>query len=149
MKTINKKIQINAAGDKVWQVLTDNNLTQKWYAVFSASSVGITDWAEGSEARFIDGEGTGLVGRVVVNIPQQKLSLIYHGVIVNHKEFFEGAEAEEWKGATETYELMQEGGEIILTVVLDVPDRYEEIFSNTWDKAMEVIKEMAETLQSV
>ena len=56
----------------------------------------------------------------------------------------EGKDVEKWAGALENYTLRDVSGKTELTVDMDVTDEYKDYFQNTWPKALEKVKVLAE-----
>jgi hypothetical protein len=50
----------------------------------------------------------------------------------------------DWAGSTENYTLRTVNGKTELTVDMDVVDEFKEYFQNTWPKALDKLKELAE-----
>src|SRR5688572_24138476 len=111
MKTIKKSIEINATEEEVWEVLTQDNFTRIWLAIFSPGSFALTDWQLGSKVVFADNSGSGIIGRIIVHDPYELLSIEYYGVLNNNIEDFESKEAQVFKGAHETYRLASKGNQ--------------------------------------
>ena len=58
------EIQINAAKEKVWNVLWNDASYKKWAAAFAEGSHAETDWKEGSKVLFMDSNGSGMVSKI-------------------------------------------------------------------------------------
>ena len=144
IKTIKKVIDINASKEKVWEVLLQDNFTRQWFAVFMEGTHAITDWQLDSKAIFMDGNGGGLVGTIVVNRPYEVISIEYTGIMVAGQEDYTSEEAKAVKGWRETYRLSEHEGHIRLSVTCDMSEDYFEMMSVAWDKAVVKIKELAE-----
>jgi len=89
VKRIKKSIQINATKEKVWDVLFTDHYTRIWYAAFGEGSHADTDWEVGSKAIFADGSHSGLIAEVIVNQPNEKLSVEYTGVLNDKTEDYD------------------------------------------------------------
>jgi len=144
IKTINKTVQIQANADRVWQVLTEDRYTRQWYSEFKEGSHAETDWKEGSVAKFLDGDGCGMLGRIKANKPNQLLDIVYEGFMINGKEDVESADARGMMGAHETYKLSEKEGAVTLEVASDMAEDWYENMSNSWDKALVRFKSLAE-----
>jgi hypothetical protein len=145
MKTINKTITVNASKEKVWETIVSGEKNKIWLSEFSPGSYCITDWKEGSEARFLDQSAVmGMIGRVKVSRPYEKIVLGYHGIIVDNQDVFEGKEVEQWKSVEESYTLTEKNGQTDFTVLCNMPDVYFDHLNKLWDKALTKIKELTE-----
>ena len=143
-KSINKTIQIEATKQKVWDVLLEDATYRQWTSVFSPGSHAVGGWDEGSKVHFLDGEGRGLVSTVKVHKPAEVISIEHIGVIDKGKEDFESEEAKKWTGSLETYRVSESGGKTKLDIEMDITPEFEEYMNKTWDKALELVKEISE-----
>ncbi|MEJ7769274.1 MAG: hypothetical protein WKF89_15755 [Chitinophagaceae bacterium] len=143
-KTINKSIDIQAPKQKVWEVLFDDRFSRIWYVIFSEGTHAITDWVQGSTVVFKDSTECGLLGKVVVNKPFEKLSLEYEGVLMYSKEDYDSEMAVSIKGGLETYVLDEKNGNTLLSIACDMsPDQFESM-SHSWDDALLKVKDLSE-----
>lgn len=148
MKTelIKKSIEISAPKEKVWDVLLNDKFTRIWYAEFSEGSHAETDWKVGSKALFTDKSNRGLVGKVIVNIPNEVISVEYQGLVMAGTEDYESDEAKNVKGARETYHLAEKNGVTRVSIECDMGEEWFESMSLAWDKALLKVKELSEGL---
>jgi uncharacterized protein YndB with AHSA1/START domain len=144
LQKIKKSIAINADKTKVWNVLTNDDLTRIWYAEFSEGTYAITDWQVGHKAKFMDGSQMGIVGTITANVYGELLELEYDGMIANGVEDYDSDGAKNVKGCIEKYQLTEKDGQVILCIECDMADEYFEMMSTAWDKALEVIKSLSE-----
>lgn len=93
MKTIKKTIDIHASKKNVWKVLTEDRYNRIWFAEFMEGTHAVTDWKVNSKVVFKDERGRGLIGKIAANKPQELLSIEYTGILLNHKEDYESADA--------------------------------------------------------
>ncbi len=135
---------INASRRKLWQVLWDEATYRQWTAVFDEGSHAVTDWQEGSKVLFLGADGGGMVSRIAVNQPYETMSFQHLGVVKDGVEDTDSEETQQWAGATENYHLRAVDGQTELTVEMDISDEYRAMFENTWPKALEKIKALAE-----
>ena len=143
-KLIEKSITIDAPAEKVWEVLFTQELNKIWFAEFSEGTQAYTDWQVGSKAVFKDDSGSGIVGRITVNKLHEEMVIEYDGMIMNGKEDFDSEDAKNMKGINETYKLVTDGPQTRLDVTVDMDPEYFEMMSDSWDRAMDIIKELAE-----
>ena len=142
---IKKQISINAKAERVWEVLFQDKYTRIWYEEFSKGSYAETDWQQGSKAVFKDSTQNGIVGKIAVNKPYQQLSIEYTGVIKDGVENYTNDEAQKVKGSHEVYYLANLDDHTLLSVECDMPEEYFETMAAAWDKALEKIKDLAES----
>ncbi|WP_207434350.1 SRPBCC family protein [Sabulibacter ruber] len=141
---IKKDIAINASPEKVWDVLTRDELVRLWYASFSEGAYAETDWQEGSKVVFKDETNNGMVARVVSNKPHELLAVEYEGLLSNGQEDTTSEEAKAVQGGRETYQLTQKDGITQMAISTDMTPEYYEMMSTAWDSALAKIKELAE-----
>lgn len=144
IKTIKKSITINAPREKVWDVLLKDEYTRQWYKEFKEGSHAETDWQEGSAVRFLDAEGCGMMGRIVRNKPAELLDIQFEGFVMYGKEDRESEGAAATNGTHEKYELSAEGNATRLEVTSDMGEDWYENMNETWDRALERFKALAE-----
>ncbi|MEJ5962050.1 SRPBCC family protein [Pedobacter immunditicola] len=138
------KITINAAREKVWDVLLGTDTYPKWTAPFAEGSSVKTDWQKGSKTLFLDGQGSGMVSEIAENIPNEFLSIRHLGEYKDGVEDLESEAVKEWAGSLENYTLNTVDGKTELRVDIDINDDYKEYMLKTWPLALDKVKEMAE-----
>jgi hypothetical protein len=138
------KAQIAAPKEKVWKILWNDDTYPLWTSVFSEGSHAVTDWKKGSKVLFLDGKGSGMVAKIAENKPNEFLSIEHLGEIHGGVEDTVSEKVKQWAGAHEDYTLKNVNGNTELTVEMDMIDEFKEYFHNTWPKALEKIKELAE-----
>jgi hypothetical protein len=144
MEKLEFKIFINAPREKVWDILWSDDSYSKWTSVFSEGSTAQTDWKEGSKVLFLDGQGKGMVSTIAANKPGEYMSFKHLGIVVNGVEDTESAQVKDWAGAMENYTLKDVDGKTELVVDLDSNDTFKDYFANSFPKALEKVKELAE-----
>jgi len=145
MEKIRFTTSIHAPKEKIWEVLWNENSYRDWTRVFAEGSTVKTDnWKEGSKVLFLDGEGRGMVSRVVANRPNEYMSFEHLGEVAGGVEDTVSEKIKEWKGAHENYTLEEAGKDTELTVEIDMVESHKDYFMKTWPKAMEKLKELAE-----
>ena len=145
MKRLHYTIQINAPKAKVWETIFNDATYREWTSVFGEGSHAVTDWKEGSKAQFLGGGGDGgMYSRIEKVIPNELMEIKHLGEIKNGVEQPSGPETNSWYGAMENYHLQETNGVTDLKVELDTEENYEDYFRNTYPKALEKVKEIAE-----
>jgi Activator of Hsp90 ATPase homolog 1-like protein len=139
------KIKINAPKEKVWKVLWDDASYRTWTSVFAEGSYVVTDgWKEGSKVLFLDGKGAGMVSKVAKNKPNEFMSFKHLGEVKDGVEDTSSERVKEWAGASENYTLKESNGGTELVVDMDMTEEFKDYLTQTWPKAMEQIKALAE-----
>ena len=135
---------IQASKEKVWDVLWGDSSYRQWTSVFCEGSHAITDWKEGSKVLFVDENGSGMVSMVAGNRPYEYMGFKHLGEVKNNVEDTTSEKIKEWAGGMEEYQLTENDGTTQLTVTMDSVESFKDYFMNTWPKAMEAIKNLAE-----
>lgn len=144
MKKIQFQLQINASRSRVWNTLWNDSTYPLWTSVFCEGTRAETDWQEGSKVLFVDGNGSGMSSKIARFIAHEFISFQHLGMVKEGIEDFATAEAQIWSGAFENYTLRENGAGTELTVDLDVDDSFESYFQETFPKALQRLKELAE-----
>lgn len=143
-QVIENSLIIDAPKERVWDVLTKDELNRIWYAEFNEGTYAETDWKVGSKVIFTDSSKSGLIGTVTVNKLNEELVIEYIGEYINGKEDYDSENAEKLKGAKETYILSEKDGKTYLDITGDMDPDFCEMMSEAWERAMRKIKELAE-----
>jgi hypothetical protein len=139
MVTSKFNVHINAPKEKVWQVLWNDDTYRQWTAVFSEGSFAKTDWEEGSIIQFLNSKGNGSFSRIQKKIPNTQMTFLHLG------EIKDGVEKESvWAGALENYYLSENSGGTNLGVEVDATEEFQSYFTDTFPKALEVVKQLSE-----
>ena len=138
------KIDIQAPKEKVWHVLWNDVTYREWTSVFSPGSCAETDWKKGSKVLFLDGKGDGMVSVIAENIPHSFMSFKHLGTIIKGKEDLNSEGVQSWAGAEENYTLNSTNGKTELVVDIDVTDDFSDYFKDTFPKALDKVRALAE-----
>ena len=144
MKKLNFKVEVNAPKDKVWKVLWDDATYPKWTSAFSEGSHAVTDWKEGSKVLFLGPEGDGMYSTIARLKPNELMSFKHLGVVKGGTEQPESEETKEWSGAMENYSINEKNGVTEVAVSMDITEEYEQYFKETFPKALNIVKDIAE-----
>ncbi len=139
MKTLHFSTSINAPKEKVWQVLWEDQTYRQWTAVFHEGSHAVSDWNEGSKILFLGPDGSGMFSKIEKKIPNQQMTFLHLGEIKNGVEV-----STDWENARESYFLTEKDGSTALKVQLDSVGEFEQYFSETFPKALQAVKNIAE-----
>lgn len=132
-------IQINAPKEKVWETLWNDETYRKWTAFFSEGSYAKSDWQEGSKIQFLTPDGSGMFSRIHKKIPNTQMTFQHLGEIKNGEEV-----PSAWVGGFESYFLEEKNGVTELTVEADTTEEYQQFFTDTFPKALQVVKQLSE-----
>ncbi len=144
MQRVKFSINILATSKIVWQTLWDESTYGKWTALFCEGSHVITDWNEGSKALFLSQGGKGMYSIIEKKIPNQFMSIKHLGCLKNGTEDPGSESSKAWAGAFENYTLTPAGETTKLEIELDITDENKNYFEETWPKALEKVKQLAE-----
>lgn len=144
MTDLHYTIQIDAPREKVWDVMLGDATYREWTEVFMPGSYYQGDWSKGSKMLFLgpsgDGKSEGGMSSVVEdNREHEFISLKYHA------EIHDGVETLLETVGFENYTLEDlDGGTKVSIDLLGLPDEYADMFNDTWPKALEKLKQIAE-----
>jgi len=140
-------IVIDAPREKVWNILWADETYRAWTAPFSETSYAQTTWEKGSKVLFLDGKKSGMVSKIADNVPNEYMSIIHQGIVIDGVEDTSSAEATQWAGSYENYILKNTAGGTELRVEMGgavIPDEFEQYFKDAWPKALAKVKELSE-----
>lgn len=139
MKKKNFNIEINASKQTVWDTLWNDTTYRQWTSVFAPGSHAVSDWKEGSKIKFLGDNEDGMHSIIEKNIVYEQMSFKHLGEIKNGIETISV-----WSGAMEEYFLKEKNGITNLTIEIDISPEFEDYFSETFPKAIELIKQISE-----
>ena len=148
MKNMNFEISINASREKVWNALFEDANYRKWTSAFGEGSHAVTDWKQGSKALFLGDKGSGMVSRIEENRPNEYMSIRHLGEVKDGVEDTTSEKVQQWNGAMENYTLTEtpEGTHLKIEMSGNIPAEFEDYFLQTWPKALDKLKEIAESI---
>ncbi len=144
LKKIHFKVSIKASAEKTWNILWDDATYRAWTSAFSEGSHAVSNWKEGSKVLFLDGNGSGMFSKIHKLIPHAFMGFEHLGIIKNNEEQPQDEFTKTWAGAREDYTLTEKDGVTSLEVLLDSDEEFEHYFSNTFPKALQLVKQLAE-----
>ncbi len=144
MKTLAFSVEIKAKPEKIWNVLWSDTYT-KWTEPFTKGCYYETSsFSEGNEIRFLAPGGDGMLSKIVSLKPIEFVAFEHVGILMNGEiTFFK--EKNDNQHYLETYQLVQHKNAVILTAKVDTLDPWEVTLNTTFPKALEIIKELAES----
>jgi uncharacterized protein YndB with AHSA1/START domain len=142
------EIKIDAAAQKVYDTMIDQEKYSQWTAAFCPVSYYVGNWNKESKISFIGedekGEKGGMIAKVAENIPAKFISLQYLGVLKGDQEINSGEEVDVWKGSFENYTFKEHDGATLLSIDLTGTKELEEFFNNAWPAALTILKDLSE-----
>lgn len=143
MQKLHHSITIDAPREHVYKVMLEKPTYDEWTKVFlpdpSSDASFEGSWEQGSEIKFVDGEGNGMLATVAENRPGEFLSLKHHAMVEK------GTETKIDPPAYENYTFTDEDGTTTLDVEVDMDEQYAEMMDEMWPKALNKLKEIAES----
>jgi uncharacterized protein YndB with AHSA1/START domain len=134
-------VDIAAPREKVWKVLWDDASYRDWTSAFAEGSSAVSDWNEGSTIRFVDPSGrSGMQAIIEQKRPAEFMSFRHEAEIKDGQV----QPPADWSGAHENYTLTSRNGGTTLKVDLDAADEHRKMFEDTFPKALQRVKELAE-----
>lgn len=147
MEKLQFNISIAAPSEKVWDVLWKDETYRAWTSVFGEGSKAVSDWQKGSKVLFLGGDGSaGMVSRIDDLIPNELMSFEHLGEVKDGVEDTTSERVQKWAGAKEIYRLQAVDGNTALAVEIDTADEYKEMFAGLFPKALDKVKELAESV---
>lgn len=138
-------IKIKAPREKVWKVLWDDVTYRQWTRPFMEGSYAESDWNEGSKILFLSPGGDGMYSRIARKIDNEIMSFEHQGVMKSGREMPLDDDTRKWSGSQENYTLKETDGSTELTVELDMNEEYQKYFQETFPKALEQVRVLAES----
>lgn len=148
MEKTEYKIIINAPREKVWKTLWNDETYRAWTSAFAPGSHFTTDWKEGSKVLFLDDKNMGMVSTIVTNRPNEYMSIKHLGIVKDGVEDYDSEESKKWGNSFENYTLkpVNEGTELVVDMSsAGIPKEFQDYFAQTWPKALNTLKELAES----
>ncbi len=144
MNKLEFDIEIKASAKKVWQVLWDDVTYRQWTSAFHEGSYAVSDWNEGSKVHFLASDGGGMFSTIAQKRNYEYMAFKHLGEIKNFEEQIVTPETSAWAGAMETYLLKEENEITFLKISVDIDHEFQEYFTKTFPKAIELVKELSE-----
>lgn len=142
MKKLEFTISINASKEKVWEALWHDEHYRNWTEIFHEGSHYVSDLVEGGEILFLGPEKSGMYAKIEKLVPFEKMYFLHLGEYKNGEKQA-GTFGED---AIERYDLVEVDGKTSLSATMNAPEEYIGYFANTFPKALEKVKEIAENI---
>ncbi len=149
MQKMHFSTTIHAPKQKVWDTMLENETYREWTTPFNPQGSWYEgDWNTGSKITFLgpgeDGKTGGMVSRIRENRPYEFVSIEHLGIIQDGKEDTTSDEVKKWTPAFENYTFVGRNGVTEVHVDMDVADEHRQMFADSWPKALEKLKTLAE-----
>ncbi len=145
MQTKQFTITINAGRNVVWKVLWDDKTYREWTSPFYEGSYAKSDWKEGSEIHFLGPNGSGMYATIEKKDEPNTIVFSHTGEIKEGEKM----PASKWAGSKEKYILTDKEGRTELMIEIDIVEEYLDYFEETWPKALQKLKELAEAEKNI
>ena len=142
MKTLIYNIDINAPVEKVWRTMLEKDTYEMWTTEFTPGSTYEGSWEGGSEIRFVDPAGNGMISEIAENRLHEYISIRHLGMIVKGETEYEGAT--EWAPSYENYTFTEADGVTTVKIEMQSMPDYEAVFNDMWPRALMKLKEICE-----
>lgn len=147
MKTLHFSIQINAPRKKVWDTMLNDTNYRQWAAIFMQGSHFVGSWIKGSKIQFLapneDGKLGGMTSMIADSVLHELVSIKHPGLVADEVEDIVSDEAKKWVGY-EKYRFIEMDGKTQLTIEVDTMNDFVSFMKDTWPKALQILKELAE-----
>jgi len=150
MQKVHFSIDINAPKEKVWDTMLSDATYREWTVVFNpGGSYFEGSWDKGSKMHFLGpdekGKLGGMVSMIEENNPNEFISIKHIGMLKEDgSEDLTSDEVKKWAGGHENYTFEEKDGVTTVKVDLDTTDEFKEYFEESWPKALQKLKELAE-----
>lgn len=144
MNKLEYTIEINAPKEKVWYALWDKTNYSQWTTAFCEGSKYKGTLVKGSKMYFLDPNNNGMVSRIHENIPFLKMEFMHLSEIHNGIEAPIDDQIKKWTGCIEAYKLIEKDNITHLIVRVDSLGEFTSFFENSFPKALQLVKNIAE-----
>lgn len=150
MQRIRFSTTINAPRKKVWDTMLQDATYRVWTSAFNPKGSWYEgDWSRNSKIRFVgpDEHGNlgGMVSQIKENRPYEYISIEHIGLIQDGKEDTTSEAVKKWTPAFENYTFNARDGATELLVEMDIDEDHKTMFEDMWPKALQTLKQLAET----
>ncbi|RQO62582.1 ATPase [Paucibacter sp. KBW04] len=143
-KTLQFSVQIQAAPERVWQMLQDDQAYRDWTSAFCEGSHFEGAWEEGAAIRFLSPKGDGICAEIAQSRPPEFLSIRHLGEVQAGIDVTESAEVRAWAPAYENYHFLKQVDGTELRVVVETLPDFEAYMQRTFPLALGRLKALCE-----
>lgn len=148
MRRMHFEILIHAKPEQVWNAIIEDRKYREWTSSFQEGSYFEGSWNKGDKIQFLSinekGEKEGMFSEVTESKKPSFISIKHLGIILGGKEDTTSETAKKWAQAYEKYTLTQQGENTKFEVDADTEESMYDMFKDTWPKALEKLKQIAE-----
>ena len=145
MKTLKYEIEINAPSKVVWERMLEPETYKEWAKGFSSESQYNGEWRQGTYINFFDPNMGGTRALLEKVVPCREIFARHVAILDKEQnEDNEGDFAKKWIGSTESYSFNETDGVTTLSIITETDEAFEKMFSDSWPKALELLKEVCE-----
>lgn len=142
MKEMQFTVEIKAPKERVWQTLWQDQSFREWAGIIDPGTYMKGELKESGTVEFISAENGYGVTSLVDKLAENELLVLRHSA--DTQENGQKERKEQWTGGKETYSLVEKNDGTTLTATFDVPLELEDHFKDTYPKAFNKIKNLAE-----
>lgn len=144
-------ITVEAPARLIWKTITDPHLYKRWTKEFTATSYYEGGWKKGDKIRFLatnkEGKKEGMVSEIAESIFPSFISVRHLGYIVDGQDDTTSEAVLSWAPAYENYSLKVIAENLTqVEIESDVEDSYVKMMNEMWPRALQALKETAESL---
>ncbi|WP_111309180.1 SRPBCC domain-containing protein [Confluentibacter sediminis] len=151
MKKLQFKKDITSSAENVFTTmlgLKNIETYEQWTSEFNPTSTYEGKWEKGAKMYFIgtdeQGKRGGMISEIADLIPYQFVSIRHYGILHEENEIIEGEDVEKWAGGLENYSFLENNGITTVIIDMDITEDYIDYFKETWPKALNKLKNIAE-----
>lgn len=146
MQELHFSITIDAPREKVWNAMLGDATYREWTTAFHPGSYFKGDWSAGSKMLFLGpnpetGKEGGMFAEIAESRPPEFVSIRHLGEVKEDSTEVPWPES----ASFENYTLKEQDGKTeVLVDLTGLPDEFKDMFDDSWPKALEKLKEVAE-----
>ena len=95
-----------------------------------------------------NGKRGGMISEIAENKPYEFVSIRHYGILDGDNEITSGEQVDNWAGSLENYSFQESNGITTVKVEMDTMDDYIDYFKESWPKALNILKKIAENKSS-
>lgn len=137
------QVTIKASKEKVWDTLWQDKTLREWAGLIDPGTYMKGELKEGNQVEFISAENGYGVTSLVEKLTPNEFVLLRHQA--DTQQAGTQIREKEWTGGKESYSLVEKDDMTTLTAAFDVPPELEDYFAQNYPKALERVKELAES----
>lgn len=144
-KRLTFDVAIDAEREKVWETMLGAETYGKWTVAFCEGTYYDGSWEKGSSIKFLAPSGDGIIAEIAENRQYEYVSIRHLGQIAGGVEDTSSESVQTWAPAYENFIFEETDRGTRVTVELDTLADYEQSISDTYPKALGILKELCES----